>query len=265
TVEEGDSVGLCGVFGMVGEHEDRPVPGAAPWAAVTHGRVPAGPAPQHGTRALDVLVDQARTDSEPGHPAHFVVRCGHEPVQGHHEAPEHLPARGLRPRVAHSLPPAICLRFLGSVVVAAGAGPYPGDVGAVDVQADGGFAAGVADAVDVTGRGEAADLARVVVSYTHRVERFVEQFFVLGALQDAHDAPGDVVVDPGALAGAPDQAEDGERAVGLGVQEMTGGPAGLAAALAGGQDAGAGQVRAEPVGDQMRGARPVGSCIDRLA
>ena len=73
----------------------------------------------------------------------------------------------------------------------------------------------------------------------------VVEVFVLDALQDACDAPGDVVMDPGALAGPPDQAENGERAVGFGVQDVTGGPAGLTAALAGGQDAGVGQVRAE--------------------
>jgi hypothetical protein len=44
-------------------------------------------------------------------------------------------------------------------VVAAGAGPSPGDVGAVDVQADGGAGAGVANPVDVTRRGETADCA----------------------------------------------------------------------------------------------------------
>src|SRR5215469_15206735 len=113
TVEESDAVGGRGVFGVVGEHEDRSGPGAAPRAAVAHDPVPAGPAPQYGTRALDVLLDQARTDSESGHPAHLVIRSGHEPVQGHREAPEHLPARGLRLRTAHSLPPAICLRLVG--------------------------------------------------------------------------------------------------------------------------------------------------------
>jgi hypothetical protein len=68
-----------------------------------------------------------------------------------------------------------------------------------------------------------------------------------------------VVVDPGALAGSPDQAEDGERAVGFGVQEVIGGSAGLTAALVGGQDAGVGQVRAELIGDEYRGPPPVGS------
>jgi hypothetical protein len=88
---------------------------------------------------------------------------------------------------------------------------------------------------------------------------------VLDAVQHAHDAPGDVVVDPGALAGSPDQTEDGECPVGLGVQYVAGGPAGVTAALAGGQDAGAGQVRAELIGDQGRCARPVGSQSDHLA
>src|SRR5215831_382658 len=153
----------------------------------------------------------------------------------------------------------------GSVVVAAGAGSDPGDVGAVDVQADSGLAAVVSDAVDVTRRCEAADLTRVVVPRTRGVERFIEQFFVLGARQHAHDAPGDVVVDPRALPGAPDQAEDGECPVGLGVQHVAGGPARLTAALAGGQDAGAGQVGAQLIGDQYRGVRPVGSYSDHRA
>jgi hypothetical protein len=108
------------------------------------------------------------------------------------------------------------------------------------VQADDGLAAGVADAVDVAGWGEAADVARVVVVCTDQVELVVIEILVLDALQDTDDAPGDVVVDTGGLAGSPDQAEDGEGAVGLDVQDVAGGPVGVATALVGGQDVRAG-------------------------
>src|SRR5581483_7517700 len=100
---------------------------------------------------------------------------------------------------------------------------------------------------------EPADLARIAVPRTDEAEFVVVEFLVLDTRQDAHHAPGDVVVDPGALAGSPDQAEDGERTVGFGVQDVTGGPAGLTAALAWGQDAGVGQVGAELTGDERRG------------
>jgi hypothetical protein len=99
--EEGDVGGGCRVLGMVGEHEDRPLPGAAVRAAAVDGLVPAFPAAQDGARRRDVLVVQARTDRGPGHPVHFVVRPGHESVQGHREVQEHLPVRGLRRGVAH--------------------------------------------------------------------------------------------------------------------------------------------------------------------
>src|SRR5882757_8740922 len=156
-----------------------------------------------------------------------------------------------------------CWSMVGnsSVVEAAGAGPDAGDVGAVDVQADGDLVADIADAVDVAGRREAADLAGRVVPRTNGVERFVEQFLVLDARQHAHDAPGDVVVDPGGLPGAPDQAEEGERPVGLGVQQVARDPVGLAETLVGRQDLGAGQVRAELVGDQVRSVRPAGRYV----
>jgi hypothetical protein len=99
--EEGDVGGGRRVLGVVGEHEDRPLPGAAVRAAAVDGLVPAFPAAEDGARRRDVLVVQARTDRGPGHPVHFVVRPGHESVQGHSEVPEHLPVRGLRRGVAH--------------------------------------------------------------------------------------------------------------------------------------------------------------------
>ena len=60
-VQERDVVRGHGVLGVVGEHEDRSVPGAAVRAAVTRD-VPTVSAPQHRPRGLDVLVDQARTE-----------------------------------------------------------------------------------------------------------------------------------------------------------------------------------------------------------
>jgi hypothetical protein len=99
--EERDVGGGRRVLGVVGEHEDRPLPGAAVRSAAVDGPVPAVPAAQDGTCRRDVLVVQARTDRDPGHPVHLVVRPGHESVQGHREVQEHLPVRGLRRGVAH--------------------------------------------------------------------------------------------------------------------------------------------------------------------
>jgi hypothetical protein len=103
--QERDSGGGRRVLGVVGEDEDRPLPGAAVRAAAVDGLVPAVPAAQDGARRLDVLVVQARADRDPGHPVHLVVRPGHEPVQGHREVEEHLPVRRLRLGVAHRSPP----------------------------------------------------------------------------------------------------------------------------------------------------------------
>ena len=61
-VQERDPVGRRRVPGVVSEHEDRPLPGAAVRAAAVYGLVPAVPAAQDGARRLDVLVVQARTD-----------------------------------------------------------------------------------------------------------------------------------------------------------------------------------------------------------
>src|SRR5215216_2532968 len=97
-----------------------------------------------------------------------------------------------------------------SVVVAAGAGADAGDVGAVDVDGDGGLVGGVVDAVDVAGWREAADVAGVVVALADQVEVGVEEFLVFDALDDAEHAPGDVVVDAGDLSGPPDQGDDRE-------------------------------------------------------
>jgi hypothetical protein len=110
-VQERDPFGGRRIPGVMGEHEDRPLPGAAVRAAAADGLVPAVPAGQDGARRLDVLLVQARPNRDPGHPVHPVARSGDEPVQGHREVPEHLRARGLRLGIAHSSPPAICLRI----------------------------------------------------------------------------------------------------------------------------------------------------------
>lgn len=60
--EERDSLGGGRVLGVVGEHEDRPVPGAAVDAVGVGVVVPTVSTPQHGAGGLDVLLDQARTE-----------------------------------------------------------------------------------------------------------------------------------------------------------------------------------------------------------
>jgi hypothetical protein len=102
-VEEGDVSGGHRVLGVMSQHEDRPLPGAAVRATAADGLVPAVPAAQDGTRGLDVLPDQARAERDAGHPVHLVVRSRDEPVQGHREVKQHLPVRGLRRGVAHEV------------------------------------------------------------------------------------------------------------------------------------------------------------------
>src|SRR5581483_3212862 len=104
------------------------------------------------------------------------------------------------------------------VVDAADAGLDAGQVGAVDVQRDRRARPGVAYAVDVAGRGEAADLAHVVLvdSGGHEVTGVQgEQLLALDAPQNGEHAPGQVVVDRRGLAGEPHQGDDRERAVRL--------------------------------------------------
>src|SRR4051812_23514285 len=149
-----------------------------------------------------------------------------------------------------------------SVVVATGAGPDARHVRAVDVDRDRGRVAGVVHAVDVAGRREAADVAGPVLVAADQVQAGVEQLLVLDALDDAEDAPGDVVVDPGELAGPPDQGDDRERAVRLAVQVVGAVLVGRAEALLGGQDVGGGEVTAQLAGDELSGLGPVGMAVD---
>jgi hypothetical protein len=101
--QERNSLGGGRVLGVVGEHEDRPLPGAAVRAAAVDGLVPAVPAAQDGARRRDVLLVQARADRDTGHPVHPVVRSRREPVQGHREVKQYLPVRCLRRGVAHEV------------------------------------------------------------------------------------------------------------------------------------------------------------------
>src|SRR3954471_21456997 len=98
-----------------------------------------------------------------------------------------------------------------SVVVAAGARADARHVRAVDMDRERGLIGGVAHAVDVARRREAADVADVVVALADQVQIGVEELLALDALDDAEHAPGDVVVDARELARPPDQGDDRER------------------------------------------------------
>jgi hypothetical protein len=62
--------------------------------------------------------------------------------------------------------------------------------------------------VDVARRRKPADVADLVLVPAEQVQLSVEPLLVLDALDDAQDAPGDVVVDAGDLPGPPDQGYD---------------------------------------------------------
>ena len=74
--------------------------------------------------------------------------------------------------------------------------------------------------MDVSRRREAADVADVMLAVADEVEVGIEQLFVLDALDDGEGTPGDVVVDSGDLPRPPDQPDDRERSVRLGVQRV---------------------------------------------
>jgi len=99
-VEERDIVGGPCVLGVVGENEDRPVPGAAVRASIIED-VPAVASTQHGASGLDVLLDKAGAYRESRHPVHRMARPRYEPVQRYREVPEHLARGGLPFRVSH--------------------------------------------------------------------------------------------------------------------------------------------------------------------
>src|SRR5262249_50722215 len=91
------------------------------------------------------------------------------------------------------------------------------------------------------------------------------QFLVLDALDDAEDAPADVVVNPGALAGTPDQRNDRERPVGFDVQRVREVLARVAQPLFGGEDLRTGQGLPEVVRDGPNGPRWAAARADRVA
>src|SRR4051794_2561042 len=152
-----------------------------------------------------------------------------------------------------------------SVVVAAGARADARHVRAVDVDRDRGLRAGVAHAVDVAGRREAADVADVVVAAADDVEVGVEQLLMLDTLDDAEGAPRDVIVDARQLAGPPDQRDDRERSVALDMQRVPAVAVRRAEPLLGGQDVRGRQVPPQLVRDELRGLGPVGMAVDSAA
>ena len=92
-----------------------------------------------------------------------------------------------------------------------------------------------------------------------------EELLVLDALDHAEHAPGHVIVDRRHLAGAPDEADDGEAPVGLDVEHVAAVTVRIADPLLGGEDAGRGQVAAQIVRHQLGGAPPVSVELDRGA
>src|SRR6478609_7510294 len=107
-----------------------------------------------------------------------------------------------------------------SVVVAPDARADARDVRSVDVNRDRGRVSRVVDAVDITGRREAADVASMVVAAADHVELHVVELFVLDTLDDAEDAPRHVVVDASQLARPPHEGDDRKRPIGLDVQRV---------------------------------------------
>src|SRR5450755_1754663 len=148
---------------------------------------------------------------------------------------------------------ALRLQHDRKVVGAAHAAAEPGDVGPVDVHGDRDVVAPVAYPVDVARRGEPADLAEAAAVLADRV-----QLLELDALQDAEHAPGDVVVDGRHLARPPDQGDDGERAIGLGMDDVRAVAVRVALAFLRSQDLRAGQIPPQLIRHEHGGLLPVG-------
>src|SRR5262249_17781080 len=111
------------------------------------------------------------------------------------------------------------------VVVPPNARADTGNVGPVDVDRDRGAVADVADPMNVSRRREAADVAGLVGTAPSPDEARAaivepEQLLVLRALNDSEHAPRDVIVDRRRLPGPPDEGDDREGAVGLGVDHV---------------------------------------------
>src|SRR4051794_126266 len=87
---------------MMGEDEDRSLPGAAVRAGMLVA-IPAGPATDDRASGFDVLLDQAGPCGA-GHPTHGAVPPGDKPVQRHGEVHEKFGTRLLWRGVVHELP-----------------------------------------------------------------------------------------------------------------------------------------------------------------
>ena len=93
-----------------------------------------------------------------------------------------------------------------------------------------------------------------------------EKLLVLGPLQHAGHAPGDVVVDRGDLAGPPHQPDDREGAVRFRVQQVLLVRAGITLPLGGGEDVGGpGQVPGQGPGHPPGGQVPAAALPDGAA
>jgi hypothetical protein len=82
-----------------------------------------------------------------------------------------------------------------------------------------------------------------------------QQLLVLGALDDGERSPGHVIVDARHLSRAPDQRDDREAAVGLGVEHVAAKRLGASGPLLGSEDARRGEVALEFRGDEPSGLR----------
>lgn len=136
------------------------------------------------------------------------------------------------------------------VVGAANAGPGAAQVRSIDVERDRGRVGVVADAVDVTGRGERRD----GTGWIDRVRNSAEVVAVvavdrllLGAAQHGDHAPGEVVVDRGLLARSTHERDHREQV--LGMQDLAHEALGIAAALGGGEQVKGRRTRAKRGGD----------------
>src|SRR3954470_20054625 len=135
-----------------------------------------------------------------------------------------------------------------SVVVPAHARPDARDVRPVDVDRNRNLIAGVVDAVDITGRGEAIDVAHQAVARADEGEVGVVDVLVLDSLDDTEHAPRRVIVDARQLTGPPHDRGYRKGAVALDVERVAGRAVRRAEPLLGAEDLGPWEVRPQLVG-----------------
>ena len=97
--------------------------------------------------------------------------------------------------------------------------------------------------MDVAGWGKAAYVPGPICILPGRDKALVgrvdpEKLFILDSLNYSEDAPGHVVVNRCDLSRAPDERDDGEGAVGLGMEHMTPKPCLVTLPLLGGEGSG---------------------------